>query len=225
MKSILWTLFVGICVVVGTAQARAEASICSMVTGNLVGNCGFETGDFTDWTLAGGLGGVNPNAGVEGQDPVDNLFPNSGDDQAWFSDLDVSPDWDVLTQNIATQAGGEYFVTFYLAQDTAPTPTAQGCTGQSAPECDNSVLVKFGGLTLLSQSEVPVQGYTKYTYQTVATSSSTTLSFTLGNGLGEFLLDDVSVVAPEPSAWTLMLLVTGGCVFLLKRRVSQGVAK
>jgi hypothetical protein len=72
---------------------------------------------------------------------------------------------------------------------------------------------------------VPVQGYTKYTYQTVATSSSTTLSFTLGNGLGEFLLDDVSVVAPEPSAWTLMLLVAGGCVFLLRRKVSHGVAK
>jgi hypothetical protein len=82
------------------------ASICSMVTGNLVGNCGFETGDFTDWTLAGGLGGVNPNAGVEGQDPVDNLFPNSGDDQAWFSDLDVSPDWDVLTQNSRHAGGG-----------------------------------------------------------------------------------------------------------------------
>jgi hypothetical protein len=55
--------------------------------------------------------------------------------------------------------------------------------------------------------------------------NSTTLSFTLGNDLGEFLLDDVSVVVPEPSAWTLMLLVAGGCVFLLRRKVSHGVAK
>ncbi len=219
MRSILWTLLVGICVVVGTTQARAD--VCSVITGNLVGNCGFESGDFTDWTLSGGIGGI-PNAGVEGQDPVDNINPNSGNDQAWFADEDVTPDWDVLTQTIATQAGREYFVTFYLAQDT--TPNACGGT-QVVAECDNSVVVKFGGATLLSQTNVPVEGYTKYTFQTVATSSSTTLSFQLGNGPGEFLLDDVSVVAPEPSAWTLMLLVAGGCVFLLKRKVSHGVAK
>ena len=72
---------------------------------------------------------------------------------------------------------------------------------------------------------MPEQGYTLYSYETVATGSSTTVSFTLGNSLGEFLLDDVSVAVPEPSAWTLMLLVAGGCVFLLKRKANHGVAK
>jgi hypothetical protein len=40
------------------------------------------------------------------------------------------------------------------------------------------------------------------------------LSFTLGNGLGEFLLDDVTVTTtPEPAAWTLVLAGVLACIF------------
>jgi uncharacterized membrane protein YfcA len=53
-----------------------------------------------------------------------------------------------------------------------------------------------------------------------ATSASTVLNLTLGNDLGEFLLDDVSVVpapTPEPSTWTLALAGVLVGVFLGKR--------
>src|SRR5712692_8865885 len=35
--------------------AAAPVSQCDAVSGNLVANCGFETGDFTNWTLSGDL--------------------------------------------------------------------------------------------------------------------------------------------------------------------------
>jgi hypothetical protein len=55
--------------------AYAAGSVCNAVAGNLVANCGFETGDFTGWTLTGnpgfisiissgtGNGGTSPNSG------------------------------------------------------------------------------------------------------------------------------------------------------------------
>ncbi|MGD0737934.1 MAG: PEP-CTERM sorting domain-containing protein, partial [Terracidiphilus sp.] len=68
--------------------------------------------------------------------------------------------------------------------------------------------------------------YTKYTYTVAATSSSSVLDITLGDGLGEFLLDDVSVVkdtsapvVPEPPAWTLMLTGIMGIGLLSRRRL------
>jgi len=54
-------------------------SICDGITGNLVMNCGFETGDFTDWstdgfTIMDFVSDTNPNSGLysaaEGEDAL-----------------------------------------------------------------------------------------------------------------------------------------------------------
>jgi hypothetical protein len=213
MKTTLWTIFAGVCLVVSVPQSRAS-SICDSIAVNSVTNCGFETGDFTGWQL---MGNDVPTElgfqyGVEGTDPIDGISPNSGDYQAFFADLTSNPT--TLSQTITTIPGELYTVSWYLAQDTTPTVPYS-----------NAFSASFAGDTLADLTGISAQGYTLYTDQVAATSASTTLSFTFGNDLGEFLLDDVSVVAPEPSAWTLMLLVAGGCVFLLKRKVNQGVAK
>src|SRR5947208_8894751 len=42
----------------GSGSAIAIPSICDSVTGNIVSNCGFETGTFASWTQSGSTQGV-----------------------------------------------------------------------------------------------------------------------------------------------------------------------
>jgi len=187
------------------------------VAGNLVANCGFETGDFTSWTLSGNdvPGEAGNLYGVEGQDLVDGISPNSGSYQAFFATLDSNAT--KLSQDITTTAGDQYTITFWVAQDTA-----------SSSEYGNELLASFGGTSLVDDSDVVVEGYTEYTYNVGPVSgSSNTLELTFGNGLGEFLLDDVSVVdngpvvTPEPDS--LLLFGTGllALVGVARRRFSS----
>jgi len=214
-KYITFTCIVS-CLVFGATQSKAS-SVCDGVAGNLVANCGFETGDFTSWTLSGNdvpqtLGNLY---GVEGHDPIDGINPNSGSYQAFFADL--VPNATTLSQSIATTAGDQYTITFWVAQDTAPTN-----------EYDNELLASFGGTSLADLYGVAAEGYTEYTYNVGPVSgSSNTLELTFGNGLGEFLLDDVSVVdngpvvTPEPDS--LLLFGTGllALVGVARRRFSS----
>jgi hypothetical protein len=176
-----------------------------------VGNCGFETGDFTSWTLSGSdvPSQLNNLYGVEGNDPIDAIHPNSGNNQAFFGD--IVPNAIVLSQSVST-LGDMYTVSWYLAQDTlAPRLFPTSSPSPSA------------GVSLVSLTDVPVQGYTYYSYSVAATAPFSFLTFTLGNDFGQFLLDDVSVVrqsasvTPLPAA--LPLFVGGlGMVGLLARR-------
>ena len=186
------------CLAIVPGQAIAgPVSICSGISTNLVANCGFETGEFTSWTLSGNdvpmeLGNLY---GVEGLDPLDGIAPGSGSYQAYFSDLDSNPT--TLSETIATVPGLLYQISWDLVQDTAP-----------AGNYSNLFSASFGGTSLISLTAVPVQGYTPYTFLARSATASTVLSFTLGNDLGEFLIDDVVVspaATPEPGTWVLLL--------------------
>ena len=202
MKTVSALLCVAFCLFVGLPESHA-GSICS-ASPNLVANCGFETGDFTSWTLSGNdvPGELGNLYGVEfGADPIDGILPNSGSYQAYFADLVSNAT--TISQTIPTSVGTQYAVSWYLAQDTAPST-----------EYSNLFSASFGGVSLVSLTAMPVQGYTFYSYVAAPTSSSSVLSLTLGNGLGEFLLDDVTVTAaPEPAAWTLVLAGVLACIF------------
>jgi len=195
-----------VCMFLAVAQGWGSSLGCAGTPGNLLVNCGFETGDFTGWTLSGNdvPSELNNLYGVEGIDPVDGISPNSGAYQAFIGDLDSNAT--TLSQTITTVPGGVYNVSFYLAQDTAPV----------APY-SNGMLVSFGGTLLALQLGIPVEGYTRYSWDVDATSSSTTVSITLGNDTGETLLDDAVVApTPEPATWSMFLL--GGLVVVLARR-------
>jgi hypothetical protein len=180
-------------------QAFAGGSLCDATVGNLVANCGFETGDFTAWTLSGNDVPMSEGVlyAVEGTDPIDGIPPNSGSFQAFFADLVANAT--TLQQNIATKAGDTYKISWDLAQDTAAV----------APY-SNAFSASFGASSLVSLTAMPVQGYTAYSFSATATGASTGLDFVLGNDLGEYLLDDVTVVdttsaaTPEPATWVLM---------------------
>lgn len=187
------------------SQSRADS---------LVVNGSFETGDFSGWTLTGNNVPyqLNNTYGVEGVDPVDLLAPVDGSYQAYFGEQ--VPNAITLSQSFGTVNGDQYTVSFFMAQDTAPSS-----------EYPDAFSASFAGSTLLNLAAFGAQGYTEYSYTLDATSTSSTLSFVIGDSLGYIFLDDISVVddtpasaaTPEPSSWVLMLTGLLSVAFYFKR--------
>ncbi len=199
MKTSLGLLGIGSCLALFAPMSWGSTSICSAITGNLVSNCGFESGDFTGWTLIGNdvPGESGSLYGVEQTDPYptpDGTAPNSGSYQAFFADLESNAT--TLSQTITTVPGKEYSVSFDMAQLLVGPGTV-----------NNTFTADFGSTILANYTDVSVHGYEAFSFSTDATSTSSALKFQLGNDAGEFLLDDVSVTAvPEPSTASLVLI-------------------
>jgi len=198
-------------------EGRASTSICDSIANNLVSSCGFESG--TAWSVSGNdvPGGLNNLFGVEGVDPFDGIAPHSGNYQAFVADLVDNAT--TFSQTITTIPGGQYTVSLFLAQDTAAAGTC------NVVPCANEFDVTLDGITVFDYTDVPVEGYTEYIGTVDVSDASSVLNITLGNDLGEFLLDDVSVVAtPEPSSLMLVLgVVILGCAFRLVRRAPPAI--
>jgi hypothetical protein len=176
------------------------AAICGPAAAtNLVLNPGFETGDFTNWTVTGD--------GVA----IDNAFPNTGCCDAFFTATTTDPDAGVLSQTLSTEAGKGYTLSFAVLDEA-------GFSG-------DTFTVQFGGFsTTITGDEAAPPGnlpslYTAETFVVPAVDiigGATVLSFKGLNdpSLGiDWNLDDVSVTAsaiPEPATWVLLLLAFAG---------------
>jgi hypothetical protein len=204
-------LFVSGLVFCGSWVSQASAaSICDAVVGNAVANCGFETGDFTGWTL--GKVTDNPGGFYYG---VDGFDANSGNYGAYMSQdfLDDGTGVVDLSETLALTPG-TYTVSYYLEQDTTPTP---GYTHSFASTFGATVMQT---LTPTVGTPGVVGAFTEYSFQETATGPSTVLQFSFENDDSFWSIDDISVTAaaPEPSTNILVGLALGASVLLWSRR-------
>jgi len=138
-------------------------SVAYPAKANLITNPGFETGNFTGWSVSG-------LAGVDGT--VGGLSPHSGNFQALLGSNNVS-----ISQSVATTPGQSYTIDFFAAS-TSPT---------NAPI---TLTVNFGG-TVFSHIFTANTGYTEFMFNATVPSSAASLNFT--TSLPVVFLDDVSV--------------------------------
>ena len=156
------------------------------------GNGGFESGDFTDWTLVGNtnldivlaaddvdVAGTNQLTGA-----ADALFVHSG---LYGAYLGEAPADGSLSQAVATTPGQKYLVSFWL--------TSVPSNGVTIP---NNFAATWNGSTLYAQTNLGAFGWTNLQYVVPATRALTTLEFDFYNYWAGFGLDDVSV-APAPA--------------------------
>jgi hypothetical protein len=180
----------------------SAALVLPVLGQNLVTNPGFETGDFTGWSLTGdstevlnvGSGG-NPHTG-----PYSATFFQTGS-------------LDSLTQNLLTTTGQSYDLTFWLSNAPFGTST-------------QIFQVWWDGQIILDEHDTTQFSYTQLTFSDlVATGGVTTLMFKGRNDPGSYSLDDVSVTdgvapVPEASTWSIGAAVTAllGLHFFRSRR-------
>jgi hypothetical protein len=164
----------------------SAASICDAVVGNLVANCGFETGDFTGWVVTG-------NTGFTG---VTGSYANSGNYGGYFGAIGSDT---LLTQTLPTLAG-TVDLSFYL-ENNGGTP--------------NDFTVLWNGVDVgPNLLNVGSFGYTQYTF-VLAGAGNDTLQFQVRQDPSYFGLDDVvATEGPEPGTIGMLfgglgLLVAG----------------
>lgn len=179
-----------------SVPARAAASACDAVTGNLVLNCGFEadpdgTAHPSNWVTDAGW---NLHAGSFNR--VWSANVNSGTRSTNFGNYESeSPAG--ISQSLSTVPGQTYRVTFYA------TGTGSFNTGDA-----NSLLQAFvdgaSKLMVPGTSITTTTQYVSFQFTFVGTGSNT-LKFQANTNGGEWNIDDVNVVAIPPIVPTVKL--------------------
>lgn len=185
----------------GTVAALVLAP--GLTGASLVVNGGFETGDFTGWTLSGETGNSIVLPGV---------WPHSGTYGALSGPVSI---FGYLTQTFPTTPGAHYELSFWLGQTQA-----DNLTRQFAVEVGG---IPVGALHLVDSGAFP---YTEFTHAFTATAATTSLKFAFFNPTGWWFMDDVAVnqaAVPEPGtlAWSTAFLLGATGLMLRRRRAGD----
>jgi hypothetical protein len=184
-----------ITLVVAALGVGSQAS----ATVNLVTNGSFETGDFSGWTQSGtplSSGVIQHFAGFD---------PTDGDYQAYFSELGSLGG---ISQSLATVAGGNYSISFDLA-NLGGTPS--------------EYFVQFGSTVLAQEVDPSDFPYTRFSFTVTAASNSSNLSFSIQQDPSWMLLDNISVTAvPEPGEWAMLMTGIPLVCWQIRRKQANG---
>jgi subtilase family serine protease len=164
----------------------------------VIQNGGFETGDFTDWTLSGNTSSVLVGGNLY------TAYIHSGNYAALLGPP-YSPGY--LTQNLTTSAGQTYMLSLWLRNPTGLTP--------------NLFQVQWNGATIFSQTDITGTGWNNLQFLVTATNSITALQFGFQNDPDYFGLDDVNVTPLAPFAFKSTLRSAGN--FQLAWNTSTGL--
>lgn len=175
------------------------------VQANLITNGGFETGDFTGWTVTGPFLFVRTGGG--------NYGPHSG---TFFAAGGPAGSLSFLSQSFTDTTGESLQIGFFVASN-GDTPNQFTASYDGAPLLDLVNLPATG-------SGVPVP-YMAETFSVAATGSDT-LTFGFFDPPSVLALDDVSVnlVSSVPEPITLFLLATAMAGLVAARRRVWGAS-
>lgn len=167
---------------------------------NLIKNGGFETGDFTSWSL------LDPDNESSVQTaPFNGYAPHGG---KYFAALAGDQSHSLLSQTITDMPGQQLLLTFYLESDGLET-------NELTLDFGNSFSPEFSGIASTNGS------YDRYSF-TVTGSGSDTLTFDTVDFRTWLAVDDVSLTpigsVPEPATWALMLIGFGVIGAAMRRR-------
>jgi PKD repeat protein len=163
--------------VAGYGPASITATNVAAYSG-LVQNGGFETGDFTGWTLASAASNTL-NTFVDNGSQSE-IVPHSGKNLAASGSLGSLS---YLSQTLATSKGAPYLLSLWLNSPDGQSP--------------NQFLVSWNGTTLFNETNVPTTGWTNLQFLVSATGTGTVLKFGFRNDPSYLGLDDVSVVPAQ----------------------------
>jgi PKD repeat protein len=163
----------------------------------LVLNGGFETGDFTGWMLSGGTN----NTYVD-DSTLSGVFPHSGNYEAILG-ASPNPPIGYLFQTLATTAGGNYLLSFWVNNSAG----------------GNFLFVSWNGTNVFGPFLPPTSPFlppelqwTNIQLAVIATGTSTVLQFEFN--INEIIaLDDVSVARPPVPAIAGISLSGNNLVF------------
>jgi subtilase family serine protease len=172
------------------------------------GNGGFETGDLSDWTLAGSSELVfalaADDADIAGAQALpgqpDGLFVNSGlyggylGEWAWNGYPAVGS----LSQTVTTTTNQIYLVSFWLTC----VPDDLGVT------TNNQFSAKWNNSTIFARTNLNAFGWTNLQFVVPASTTSAKLEFDFNNDPGAFGLDDVTV-EPVPAPVLISAALSG----------------
>jgi subtilase family serine protease len=143
---------------------------------SIVSNGGFETGDFSGWTL-----NANPLVDLVSSS---SGFAHSGLDGA---QLGQPATLATLTQTLNTKPAQNYLLSFWLEN-----------VNNGGAATPNQFMVLWNGTTLYNRANLPFFGWTNLLFVAKATGSATTLEFEFDQTPYYFGLDDVNVVPVTP---------------------------